>query len=57
MSGNKEITASLVQIMVNKKANFELRNVNGNTPFDLIPNTEINQVFSDQNLSEDKVSC
>jgi len=56
MSGNKEITASLVQIMVNKKANFEIRNVNGNTPFDLIPNTEIHQVFSDQNLSEDK-SC
>ena len=57
MSGNKEITTSLVQIMVNKKINFEIRNVNGSTPFDLIPNAEIHQVFSDQNLREENVSC
>ena len=57
MSGNKEITTSLVQIMVNKKINFEIRNVNGSTPFDLIPNAEIQQVFSDQNLREENVSC
>jgi len=54
LSGNKNITTGLVQLMIDKNEKFEIRNINGNTPFDLVPNDEIFELFSAQNLREEQ---